>query len=240
MLGLSPQILVLIAYLLWGVVGLLLTDFARPMRIGVQVAGAALLLLTELLLVTGVRETGSAVSWTILTYALEVAELAADGAWLVTPAVVLLGIVWFSVVSLGAFGRHRRAALALSTAGVMLTGLSVLGAPVSRLPRYMSVDALVYLVHSRSAVPDDQRAELRARPVSTGMALEDGLPNGRNVVVVFLESVGANAVTPYTPDLPTTPFLEELSHQSVFRRAGVRCVEFDLQVPLGGVMRRGA
>lgn len=37
----------------------------------------------------------------------------------------------------------------------------------------------------------------------------------RNVVLILLESTRASATTPYNPDLPTTPYLQELSQQSL-------------------------
>ena len=47
------------------------------------------------------------------------------------------------------------------------------------------------------------------------MERREGAPPPQNVVVFIMESTRADAVTPYNPDLPSTPFLQEIAPASV-------------------------
>jgi arylsulfatase A-like enzyme len=214
-LGMLPQLAVLVAYGLWGVVGLVLTERWRIVRIPAQLLGAAVLLMVQWPLVKGVLWTGSAVRWTLATWWIETAGAADDGARYMAEHLGFLAALWGVVVLLALVGSKRRQVLGCTALAAVLLLASLPGAPVSRFPRYLTADALVYLVHSRIGL-DGQWDQLRARPVPSGMRLGPELPNGTNVVVVFLESVGANAVTAYNPAMKTTPFLDGLAHKSLF------------------------
>lgn len=56
------------------------------------------------------------------------------------------------------------------------------------------------------------RADL---PTDTELAATDGTQR-KNVVIIVLESTRAQSVTPYNPDIATTPYLDDLSRQSLF------------------------
>ncbi len=67
-----------------------------------------------------------------------------------------------------------------------------------------------------SPLPDVESGEVR-KSMPTKTRLEPTEETGRrNVVLISMESTRARSVTPYNPDLETTPFLDGLSKQSLF------------------------
>lgn len=61
----------------------------------------------------------------------------------------------------------------------------------------------------------DAEAIRAGLPTDTELVETDGTQR-KNVVMIVLESTRAQSVTPYNPDLDTTPYLDDLSKQSLF------------------------
>ncbi len=83
-----------------------------------------------------------------------------------------------------------------------------------------SRDAVANMIISELVTPEIE-VELAAGSLPTETEfVRTPQTNGRNVVIVFLESTRAQSTTPYNEDLGTTPFLAELAEESlVFEQA---------------------
>ncbi len=83
-----------------------------------------------------------------------------------------------------------------------------------------SRDAVVNLVMTEVASASIDQARISSTvstedlPTDASLAATEDTEK-RNVVFVFLESVRAGATTPYNPNLDTTPFMDELSKESL-------------------------
>jgi len=76
------------------------------------------------------------------------------------------------------------------------------------------MDPVLYAVRSKFIQPPYD--EIYKRPIPAGLSVGGPAPEEQlNLVFVFLESVGSDAVTHETPGLATTPFLNELSGRSL-------------------------
>jgi lipoteichoic acid synthase len=153
-------------------------------------------------------------------------------------AALLLTIAVIAVVPSLCWRRGGAAKLSPSVAGVSfswpalcwLGGFAALGftltgyAPGRRIERSFARDPVsaLWVGMLRSYLPDTRYRGQPSRPRKTGaQALHPrDQAKRRNVVVVVLESTRADATTPYTPTLHTTPFLERFARESVlFERA---------------------
>ncbi|MDX5895148.1 LTA synthase family protein [Rubrobacter radiotolerans] len=81
-------------------------------------------------------------------------------------------------------------------------------------------DALVNValseIEAAGGKPEVDAEAIRADlPTDTELVATDGTRK-KNVVMIILESTRAQSVTPYNPDLDTTPYLDDLSRQSLF------------------------
>ena len=83
-----------------------------------------------------------------------------------------------------------------------------------------SRDAVANMIISELVTPEIE-VDLAAGSLPTDTEfVRTPQTNGRNVVIVFLESTRAQSTTPYNEDLGTTPFLAELAEESLmFERA---------------------
>ncbi len=119
------------------------------------------------------------------------------------------GASWLGPVGLGLL------AYALVSLSVLPAGGGAAGDSLSR-DAFVNV-ALTGLERSQT-VAVDAREVRENLPLKTSLnetAGEAGAKK-RNVVVISLESTRARSVTPYNPDIKTTPFLDELSKESIF------------------------
>ncbi len=149
--------------------------------------------------------------------------------WIVIPIAVLYGSVGPAIVTRLAahrwhvpprnVGRSRAALLATYLAALSLFSLSLLPS-VTGAGNAFSRDVVANMIVSEIATPEvEVRLAAGSLPTDTEFV---GTPqtNRRNVVIVFLESTRAQSTTPYNEDLDTTPFLDELSKDSLmFERA---------------------
>jgi lipoteichoic acid synthase len=149
--------------------------------------------------------------------------------WIVIPIAVLYGSVGPAVVTRLAthgwhvpprnVGRPRAALLATYLAALSLFSLSLLPS-VTGAGNAFSRDVVANMIVSEIATPEAE-VRLVAGSLPTDTEFVPTLQtNRRNVVIVFLESTRAQSTTPYNEDLDTTPFLDELSKDSLmFERA---------------------
>ncbi|MCA1849002.1 MAG: LTA synthase family protein, partial [Actinobacteria bacterium] len=149
--------------------------------------------------------------------------------WIVIPIAVLYGSVGPAIVTRLVthrwhvpprnVGRSRAALLATYLAALSLFSLSLLPS-VTGAGNAFSRDVVANMIVSEIATPEvEVRLAAGSLPTDTEFV---GTPqtNRRNVVIVFLESTRAQSTTPYNEDLDTTPFLDELSKDSLmFERA---------------------
>ncbi len=111
-------------------------------------------------------------------------------------------------------GEPRKILLATGLAALLLFSLSVVPS-VTNAGNAFARDPLANMVVKEVASPemeatvspDDLPTATRFVPTSD--------TEKRNVVVIFLESTRARSTTPYNEDLDTTPFLDELSEESL-------------------------
>ncbi len=162
----------------------------------------------------GIAWTGSPVRWSLAVWTMEL-----EG---ITYAETLLKVQVGSIVGatvvaglLAIVGPFRRRAWLPLIGALGLGATSYQGAFGGRVPDYLAMDPLLYTAKSRAGW-DHLGAVVWGRPVPAGMALQGVGGERWNVVYVFMESVGSNAVTPSRPELGTTPFLSELAARSLF------------------------
>ncbi len=111
-------------------------------------------------------------------------------------------------------GQPRKTLLAVSLATILLFSLSLVPS-VTDAGNAFARDPLANMVVKEVASPeleatvspDDLPTDTRFVPTTE--------TEKRNVVIVFLESTRARSTTPYNKDLATTPFLDELSKESL-------------------------
>jgi lipoteichoic acid synthase len=149
--------------------------------------------------------------------------------WIVIPIAVLYGSVGPAIVTRLAthgwhvpprnVGRPRATLLATYLAALSLFSLSLLPS-VTGAGNAFSRDVVANMIVSEIATPEvEVRLAAGSLPTDTEFV---GTPqtNRRNVVIVILESTRAQSTTPYNEALDTTPFLDELSKDSLmFERA---------------------
>ena len=104
--------------------------------------------------------------------------------------------------------------LVLLSLSVLAGANSASGGPLSGSPPVeLAATELEHLGAART--PVDAGRVRDNLPTGTGLEATSGTEK-RNVVLISLESTRARSVTPYNKDLQTTPFLDELSRQSIF------------------------
>lgn len=137
------------------------------------------------------------------------------------PAIVtrLLNRDWHLPVFTSSSGGGRRAALVVVGVTAAFVGLSALPSMTGAANTF-SRDTVMNLVMTEVASSRiDQAhisAELRTSDLPTDASLaETPNTNGKNVVMVFLESERASATSLYNEELDTTPVLKELAENSL-------------------------
>jgi lipoteichoic acid synthase len=149
--------------------------------------------------------------------------------WIVVPVALVYGTVGPAIITrLVTHGWHlptrsapraRANQLVACAAALALLSLSLLPSATGAGNAF-SRDAIANMVVGEIATPEID-TKLAAGPLPTDTRfVKTPETNTRNVVIVFLESTRARSTTPYNGDLSTTPFLEELSKDSLlFDRA---------------------
>lgn len=118
-------------------------------------------------------------------------------------------------------GRPWAAPLVMCAAALAFAGISLLPSATGASDTF-SRDSLANLFVMEISTPDLEaiRAETTTELASEKLPTQTELARTpdtekRNVVIVFLESTRAESTTPYKKDLKTTPFLDELSKESL-------------------------
>jgi len=144
--------------------------------------------------------------------------------WIVVPVALVYGTVGPAIITrLVTHGWHlptrsapraRANQLVACAAALALLSLSLLPSATGAGNAF-SRDAIANMVVGEIATPEID-TKLAAGPLPTDTRfVKTPETNTRNVVIVFLESTRARSTTPYNGDLSTTPFLEELSKDSL-------------------------
>ncbi len=174
--------------------------------------------------------TGSSLDFALIHYAFaqndETWSLARDS----TPVLVLIAPVLFLIVAVRMLvrklkgapqppltKRHARVALVALPLGLLLAALSVLG-PLREPDVTFARSALVHVgitLTEELRVGVNDNAPLRFRPQQLTLRPRQDTPQ-RNIVVIILESTRAKSVTPYAPELQTTPYLKQLTEQGLW------------------------
>ena len=118
-------------------------------------------------------------------------------------------------------GRSWNVPLAVCSAALVLGSLSLLPSATGASASF-SRDAIANMIALELFTPDveipgpeiDTRLAVIDPPVNTKL-VETPKTEKRNVVMVFMESTRAQSTTPYHESLKTTPFLNELSEESL-------------------------
>src|SRR5215211_4290615 len=111
-------------------------------------------------------------------------------------------------------GRFSTAPLVACLAAVSLLALSLLPSATGAGNAF-SRDAVANMFVSEFTKPEiEVKLSADSLPTSTEF-VQTPQTNRRNVVIVFLESTGARSTTPYNEDLDTTPFMAELTDESL-------------------------
>ena len=104
--------------------------------------------------------------------------------------------------------------LAVGLAALVLFSLSVVPS-VTNAGNAFARDPVANMVVNQVANPEiEATVNPEALPTDTSLAATPETEK-RNVALIFLESTRARSTTPYNKDLETTPFLDELSKQSL-------------------------
>lgn len=108
----------------------------------------------------------------------------------------------------------------LAYALVSLSALPASGGPAGdSLSRDAFVNVALTGIERSQTVAVDAREVRENLPTETSLnetAKVEAGTKKRNVVLISLESTRARSMTPYNPDIETTPFLDDLSKESVF------------------------
>ena len=121
---------------------------------------------------------------------------------------------WSPSAAKAAGGGPGRAPVMVGLAALVLFSLSVVPS-VTNAGNAFARDPLANMVVNEVATPEvEATVSPDDLPTDTYLAETPGTEK-RNVVMVFLESTRARSTTPYNKDLETTPFLDELSKESL-------------------------
>jgi lipoteichoic acid synthase len=184
------------------------------------------------------QETGSTLSLNVIVYSLRsfgeikevLSSVTSPGVWLAVLAVldyIVLGPLLISRLAFGRPGGGRRpfgspapSRLFALGACVASLGLVFLSLPVDAggESKSFSRDAVVNVVMSEVDHARIRNLTADAKPAEPplGTRLQGtSQTEKKNVVFVHLESVRARSTTPYNGDLDTTPYLDQLSGQSL-------------------------
>ena len=162
-------------------------------------------------LLIGLQHSGSGVRWMLAAWYLEFREATDDGhAYIKQQLLLLLGLVLISTLLSWLNSTRRSQVLGLTAASAACFAVSFKGPFRSATPDYISMDPLVYMVRSRVGLADKWK-DVSARPVPEGIQGIGEVGRPSNVVVLFLESVGANATSLGGRHQETTPFMRELA-----------------------------
>jgi arylsulfatase A-like enzyme len=149
--------------------------------------------------------------------------------WIVIPVALVYGTVGPAVITrlithgwhlpTRSVGRAGTSPLVACLAALTLLSLSLLPSATGAGNAF-SRDALANMVVGELATPEiETTLAADALPTDTRF-VPTQQTNGRNVVIVVLESTRARSTTAYEKDLNTTPFLAELAEESLlFERA---------------------
>ncbi len=114
-------------------------------------------------------------------------------------------------------GQTGRAPLTIGLAALLLFCLSVVPS-VTNAGNAFARDPLANMVVNEVASTEvEATVSPESLPTNTSLAATPQTGK-RNVVMVFLESTRAESTTPYNEDIATTPFLDELSKESLMAR----------------------
>jgi arylsulfatase A-like enzyme len=185
------------------------------------------------------RETGSTLDLNMIVYSLskwgEIEDVVASVA---SPAslALIVGVLYYAVMGPllitwllcgrrdpsaagGSTGVYRPAPLVVCLTAISFVALS-LPTDSGEASKSFSRDPVVNVIASefeharlRSSIEKIDASETKL-PVNTSLE-QTAQTQRRNVVLIHLESVRARSVTPYNEELKTTPFLEELSKESL-------------------------
>ena len=210
-----PQLCVTMATTLLGVVALLYTERWLGLQVATQVVFVLLWVVMVAPLLIGLQHSGSGVRWILAVWFLEFREAAEDGnAYIQQQLWILLGLAGVSsaLTWLNSTRRARVVGLLLTSLACFAVGFK--GPFREATPDYISMDPLLYMVRSRVGLAE-QWKDVSSRPVPGGLQRIGDVQKPSNVVVLFLESVGANATSLGGTGLETTPFLRDLATESV-------------------------
>ncbi|HET7478128.1 MAG TPA: sulfatase-like hydrolase/transferase [Rubrobacteraceae bacterium] len=180
--------------------------------------------------------TGSTLDYSVITFYLstlgEVKEIiASEAAWYVWLGLILAllyaALGPWAITRLAARRSHEGTARTsrLEAAGLCLIAVGI--ASLSMVPgaensdRSFSLSPLTNVLITGIAAPGADELEVEKAGASVSVPLTDvklketPRTEKRNVVLIHLESTRERSVTPYNPDLQTTPFLDELSKKSL-------------------------
>jgi glucan phosphoethanolaminetransferase (alkaline phosphatase superfamily) len=111
-------------------------------------------------------------------------------------------------------GQPRKILLAACLAAVLLFSLSVVPS-LTNAGNAFARDPLANMVVKEVASPEVEATVSPDALPTDARFVQTEETERRNVVLVFLESTRARSTTPYNEDLKTTPFLDELSEESL-------------------------
>lgn len=210
-----PQLLVTLATVLMGGVALFYTERWFGVQVATQVVFALLWLVMVAPLLIGLQHSGSGVRWILAAWYLEFRDATDDGnAYIQQQLWLLSGLVLVSslLAWLNSTRRSRVVGLCLASMACFAAGFK--GPFRAATPDYISMDPLVYMVRSRVGL-GEQWKDVASRPVPGGLQRIGEVGTRANVVVLFLESVGANATSLGVSDRDTTPFMKRLAAESL-------------------------
>jgi len=226
--------------LLWiGLFALARRGFGRKVVVVFFHASAALVATTTTSAHLYFQETGSMLDLNIILYSLSrfgeikdvIASVSSAATWTVLAGVLYYAVLGPWVVTTLVFGRRDRAAGAGSASvGRPVPMLVCLAAVVLVLlaspagsggtSKSFSRDPVVNVIASeveharlKSSIEKIDTTKIEP-PVDTRLE-PTAQTERRNVVLIHLESARARSVTPYNEDIQTTPFLDELSKESL-------------------------
>ena len=210
-----PQLFMMVAGCMVGVAALFCTQRWFAVHVVAQLGFVLLWLLVASPLFLGLELSGSGVRWILAAWYVEFRGHADDGnAYILQQLVMLTGLACTSYALAWLTSDQRHRVLGLAAVGAACLGASLWGPFRSNMPDYMGMDPIMYMVRSRFGLAE-KWTQVASRPVPKGLhTLEQG-GNRSNVVVVFLESVGANATQMGDGAIRTTPFLNALAADSV-------------------------
>jgi len=210
-----PQVLVMVAASMVGVVALFHTQRWFVVHAVAQLGFVLLWLLVASPLFRGLEVSGSGVRWVLAVWYVEFRGHADDGnAYVLRQLIMLTSLACVSYALAWISSGERQRVQRLALVGALCLGASFFGPFRSSVPDYMGMDPIMYMIRSRFGLAE-QWAQVSSRPVPKGLETVGPGGNRSNVVVVFLESVGANATQIGHGNPTTTPFLNALAADSI-------------------------